>query len=49
MESCHLFDGHEIAVVERLQLIEDGESIHYTHEVKGPHGDLHVNEMTFEC
>lgn len=48
MESCHLYNGHEIAVVERLRLIDDGKSIHYTHEIKGPKGDMHVNEIEFD-
>jgi hypothetical protein len=48
LESLHFYDGHEIAVVERLKVAEDKKSIRYTHEAKGPKGEMHVNEIVFD-
>lgn len=48
LESYHFYEGHEIFVIQRLRLSEDKQSIHYAHGVKGPKGDMHVNEMVLD-
>jgi hypothetical protein len=48
LESYHFCEGQEIFVTQRLRLSEDKLSIQYAHEVKGPKGDTHVTEMTFD-
>ena len=48
LESLHFYEGHEIAVVQRLKLADDRKSIRYTHEAKGPKGERHVNEIVFD-
>jgi hypothetical protein len=48
MESYHFYKGHEIAVIQRLRCTDDNKAIHYTHEVRGPKGDTHLSEMTFD-
>ncbi len=47
-ETHHFFQGHEIAVTERLWFVDDGKAIGYTHETKGPKGEPVVSEMKFD-
>ena len=46
-ESRHVFRGHEIDVIERLQLADDGKSIHYRFRARGPNGEAIRNEIAF--
>jgi len=46
-ERHHFFKGHEIVVIERLRLTDDGKAIHYSVEAKGPKGDDMQNEKDF--
>jgi hypothetical protein len=47
-ETHPFFQGHEIAVTERIRFTDDGTAILYVHEVKGPKGDPVVNEVKFD-
>jgi hypothetical protein len=48
MDSYHFYKGHEIAVIERLRLTDDGKAIRYEHEAKGPKGDPQRHEIPFD-
>ncbi len=48
VESRHVVHGHEILVVERFRLSDDGKKLTYSHEARGPKEQQQRHECEFE-
>ena len=48
IETHHFHEGHEITVIERLRMDDDGRMLVYANEIVGPKGKTQGHEITFE-